>query len=31
MKAGIPYALALAAGGLVVYPDSQIWQHLIVR
>lgn len=25
---GIPYGLALAAGGLAVYPGSAIWQHL---
>jgi prepilin peptidase CpaA len=28
-KAGIPYGVALAAGGLVVYPATEIWQRAL--
>jgi prepilin peptidase CpaA len=28
-KAGVPYALAFAAGGLFVYPQTEIWRRLL--
>jgi prepilin peptidase CpaA len=28
-ETGIPYGVALAAGGLVVYPESSVWLHAI--
>ena len=30
-KTGIPYGIALALGGLAVYPDTQFWTLLAVR
>ncbi len=30
-KTGIPYGIALALGGMVVYPESQIWSLLAIR
>ena len=29
-KSGVPYGIALAAAGLLVYPDSIIFQHFMV-
>ena len=28
-KSGVPYGIALAAAGLLVYPDSVIFQHFV--
>jgi len=30
-KSGIPYGIALAFGGMLVYPETQIWSLLAVR
>ena len=30
-KSGIPYGIALAFGGLVVYPETQLWAQLAIR
>src|SRR5947209_1384409 len=30
-KSGIPYGIALAFGGLVVYPETQLWAQLAIH
>lgn len=30
-RTGIPYGIALAAAGLMIYPETQIWQSIAVR
>jgi prepilin peptidase CpaA len=30
-KTGIPYGIALALGGMIVYPETQFWSLLAVR
>jgi prepilin peptidase CpaA len=30
-KTGIPYGIALALGGMVVYPETQFWAQLAIR
>jgi prepilin peptidase CpaA len=29
-KAGVPYGIALALGGLIVYPETQFWSQLAI-